>query len=154
MWIVSIRCIVTLCSQILCPWSLVWILKALWTLSFFSKMCIISLYLLVLVCEYIWQNTHLFFLYLLCLVILPLSFFFLLFSSSQMQLLFYITFTVLCSLSLLSSVLSIQCNKTQYFWPLEQPHLCCDRCPPGTVTSFHLNGFHFSVLMQTSHRLL
>ncbi|KAM8734942.1 uncharacterized protein AB9X84_023569 isoform 1-T2 [Acanthopagrus schlegelii] len=53
-----------------------------------------------------------------------------------MQPLFNITFTVLCSLSLLSSVLSIQCNKTQYPWPLEQPQLCCDLCPPGTYMSF------------------
>ncbi|XP_030250352.1 CD27 antigen isoform X2 [Sparus aurata] len=55
-----------------------------------------------------------------------------------MQPLFYITFTVLCSLSLLPSGLSIQCNETQYSWPVQQPHLCCDRCPPGT----HLRSRH------------
>ncbi|XP_073340968.1 uncharacterized protein [Pagrus major] len=55
---------------------------------------------------------------------------------AQMQPLFYITFTVLCSLSFLSFGLSMQCNKTQYPWPPEQPTFCCYSCPPGT----HLFG--------------
>ncbi|KAM9353489.1 tumor necrosis factor receptor superfamily member 4 [Symphorus nematophorus] len=41
-------------------------------------------------------------------------------------------FTLLCSLSLLSSVLSIQCNETQYQWPVLNPKYCCNKCPPGT----------------------
>ncbi|XP_018538262.1 tumor necrosis factor receptor superfamily member 6 [Lates calcarifer] len=43
----------------------------------------------------------------------------------------YIAFTLLCSLSFLSSEPSIQCNKTQYAWPLDAPKFCCDKCPPG-----------------------
>ncbi|XP_026173352.1 CD27 antigen [Mastacembelus armatus] len=48
-----------------------------------------------------------------------------------MQSLYRIAFTVLGSLSFLSSVLSIQCNQTQYPWPVEKYNLCCNMCPPG-----------------------
>lgn len=44
----------------------------------------------------------------------------------------HLVLTLLYSLPLLSAVLSIQCNKTQYAWPGENPWLCCNRCPPGT----------------------
>ncbi|XP_032374695.1 tumor necrosis factor receptor superfamily member 26 isoform X2 [Etheostoma spectabile] len=53
------------------------------------------------------------------------------FSFSQMQLLCLFAFTLLVSLSFLSAVLSISCNERQYDWPMEQPYLCCDKCPPG-----------------------
>ncbi|XP_070768609.1 tumor necrosis factor receptor superfamily member 6-like [Enoplosus armatus] len=50
----------------------------------------------------------------------------------MMQLLCYFAFTSLCTLSFLSPVLSIQCNATQYAWPVNPPHsLCCNKCPPG-----------------------
>ena len=50
-------------------------------------------------------------------------------------------FTLLCTLSFLAPVLSIDCNNTQYPWPYENPNLCCDKCPPGTMASFHLDRF-------------
>ncbi|XP_042345350.1 tumor necrosis factor receptor superfamily member 5 [Plectropomus leopardus] len=40
-------------------------------------------------------------------------------------------FTFLCTLSLFSPVLSLNCSGTQYPWPIETPRLCCDMCPPG-----------------------
>ncbi|XP_044065026.1 uncharacterized protein cd27 isoform X3 [Siniperca chuatsi] len=52
-------------------------------------------------------------------------------SRNLMQPLCYFAFTALCTLSFLSTVLSIQCNKTQYAWPVETSHLCCNMCPPG-----------------------
>ncbi|KAM4581192.1 tumor necrosis factor receptor superfamily member 6 [Odontesthes bonariensis] len=45
--------------------------------------------------------------------------------------LYYLTFSLLCSLLLVSSGISIKCNKTQYDWPVDNPKLCCDKCPPG-----------------------
>ncbi|XP_039973565.1 CD27 antigen [Xiphias gladius] len=48
-----------------------------------------------------------------------------------MQPICYIAFTLLCSLSFLSSELSIQCNKTQYAWPIKAAKFCCNKCPPG-----------------------
>lgn len=48
----------------------------------------------------------------------------------------YFAFTLLCSLSLLSPVLSMQCNATQYEWPAQDPKYCCNMCPPGT----HMEG--------------
>ncbi|XP_068613996.1 CD27 antigen-like [Brachionichthys hirsutus] len=50
---------------------------------------------------------------------------------SMMQPLHYFAFTLLCSLSFLSSVLSIQCKETQYPWPAPKPEFCCDMCRPG-----------------------
>ncbi|XP_069551773.1 CD27 antigen-like [Brachyistius frenatus] len=47
-----------------------------------------------------------------------------------MKTLCYLAFSLLCSLSLFSG-LSIQCNKTQYAWPIESPRFCCNMCPPG-----------------------
>ncbi|XP_077951096.1 tumor necrosis factor receptor superfamily member 5 isoform X2 [Gasterosteus aculeatus] len=43
----------------------------------------------------------------------------------------YFVFTFLFSLSFLSPVCPINCNKTQYAWPMDGPQLCCDKCPPG-----------------------
>ncbi|KAM7383296.1 hypothetical protein PAMP_002962 [Pampus punctatissimus] len=43
----------------------------------------------------------------------------------------YIALLFLCSFSALPSVLSIQCNKTQYAWPISTPNLCCGKCTPG-----------------------
>lgn len=43
----------------------------------------------------------------------------------------YLTVSLLWSLPFLSSGLAIQCNKTQYEWPLPNPTLCCTMCPPG-----------------------
>ncbi|XP_028280307.1 tumor necrosis factor receptor superfamily member 14 [Parambassis ranga] len=40
----------------------------------------------------------------------------------------YFTF-VLCSLAWLSS--SLECNRTQYPWPVVSPKFCCNMCPPG-----------------------
>ncbi|XP_010741751.2 CD27 antigen [Larimichthys crocea] len=34
-------------------------------------------------------------------------------------------------LSLLSPVLSIECNETQYEWPVGKPQFCCEKCKPG-----------------------
>ncbi|XP_028436847.1 tumor necrosis factor receptor superfamily member 6 isoform X1 [Perca flavescens] len=51
--------------------------------------------------------------------------------SSTMQPLRFFAFTFLVGLSFLSVVLSIDCNERQYEWPVEQPKLCCDKCPPG-----------------------
>ncbi|XP_041650184.1 tumor necrosis factor receptor superfamily member 6 [Cheilinus undulatus] len=39
--------------------------------------------------------------------------------------------TLLCSLSFLSAVLSIQCPQSQYARPKQAPTFCCDSCPPG-----------------------
>lgn len=66
-----------------------------------------------------------------------------------MQLLCYLALTLLCGLSLSSSVAAITCNDTQYPWPLEKPKLCCNKCPPGLVTSANfvpLFIYFFSVL--------
>ncbi|KAM7421056.1 hypothetical protein PAMA_015303 [Pampus argenteus] len=49
----------------------------------------------------------------------------------MMQSLCYIALLVLCSFFALPSALSIQCNKTQYAWPIQAPYLCCDKCAPG-----------------------
>ncbi|XP_030015179.1 tumor necrosis factor receptor superfamily member 4 [Sphaeramia orbicularis] len=52
--------------------------------------------------------------------------------SSMMWPNFYITLVLLCSYCLLCSVLSQPCdNKTQYLWPMDNPTLCCNMCPPG-----------------------
>lgn len=62
-----------------------------------------------------------------------------------MQPLCYIALTALCSLLFLSPVASIQCNKTQYQWPVKAPTLCCNKCPPGNVGwrfHFHLDAFN------------
>ncbi|XP_031155481.1 CD27 antigen isoform X2 [Sander lucioperca] len=48
-----------------------------------------------------------------------------------MQPLCFFAFTFLVSLSFLSAVLSIDCNEREYEWPVEQPNLCCGKCPPG-----------------------
>ncbi|KAL7394550.1 hypothetical protein ABVT39_027773 [Epinephelus coioides] len=40
-------------------------------------------------------------------------------------------FIFLCTLSLLSPVLSRQCTDTEYAWPMDRPHLCCPMCVPG-----------------------
>ncbi|XP_068179490.1 CD27 antigen-like isoform X3 [Antennarius striatus] len=50
---------------------------------------------------------------------------------SMMQPLHYFPSILLCSLSFLSSVLSIQCNEKQYPWPPLKPEFCCNMCPPG-----------------------
>ncbi|XP_028984923.1 CD27 antigen [Betta splendens] len=42
-----------------------------------------------------------------------------------------VVFAVLSGLCLLSSVLCTECNRTQYKWPVKQPHLCCNKCLPG-----------------------
>ncbi|XP_059195095.1 tumor necrosis factor receptor superfamily member 11A [Centropristis striata] len=52
-------------------------------------------------------------------------------NSDPMQPLCDFALVFLCSLSLLSPVLSLHCNDTQYAWPLDQPRLCCNKCPPG-----------------------
>ncbi|XP_077382171.1 tumor necrosis factor receptor superfamily member 5 [Festucalex cinctus] len=39
--------------------------------------------------------------------------------------------TSLCNLCLYSSVLSLQCENSQYAWPVNAPQRCCDKCPPG-----------------------
>ncbi|XP_074509464.1 uncharacterized protein LOC141778857 [Sebastes fasciatus] len=49
-----------------------------------------------------------------------------------MQPLYYFAFTFLCSLSFLSPVLSNNCSDRQYAWPVNNPHLCCEKCLPGT----------------------
>ncbi|XP_026226417.1 CD27 antigen isoform X2 [Anabas testudineus] len=43
----------------------------------------------------------------------------------------YIIFTFLSSLCCLSSVISLECNNTQYPWPVNDPQLCCNMCLPG-----------------------
>ncbi|XP_045901823.1 tumor necrosis factor receptor superfamily member 6 [Micropterus dolomieu] len=43
----------------------------------------------------------------------------------------YFAFTFLYALSLFSPMLSIQCNQTQYPWPVDNPLSCCNRCRPG-----------------------
>ncbi|KAK5861779.1 hypothetical protein PBY51_017229 [Eleginops maclovinus] len=48
-----------------------------------------------------------------------------------MQPLCNLALTFLCALSFLSSVFSLQCNDTQYAWPVDQPTLCCNKCQPG-----------------------
>ncbi|XP_054477640.1 tumor necrosis factor receptor superfamily member 5 isoform X2 [Anoplopoma fimbria] len=48
-----------------------------------------------------------------------------------MQPLCCFVFTFLCSISFVSPGLSIHCNNTQYLWPVDQPKLCCNKCPPG-----------------------
>lgn len=55
--------------------------------------------------------------------------------SSQMQLLCYLALTLLCALSLSSSEAPTNCNDNQYLWPLEKPEFCCNKCPPGSVTT-------------------
>ncbi|XP_034029544.1 CD27 antigen [Thalassophryne amazonica] len=40
-------------------------------------------------------------------------------------------FTLIFLSSFLSSVISIQCSKTQYSWPANEDKLCCEKCPPG-----------------------
>ncbi|XP_041843106.1 tumor necrosis factor receptor superfamily member 23 [Melanotaenia boesemani] len=51
--------------------------------------------------------------------------------SSTMRPLYYFTFSLLCSLSLLSSGITLKCNDMQYPWPLQHSKFCCDKCPPG-----------------------
>ncbi|XP_067457295.1 CD27 antigen [Thunnus thynnus] len=48
-----------------------------------------------------------------------------------MQPFYYIALLFLCDFSFLPSVLSIRCSDSQYTWPVDQPKLCCDKCPPG-----------------------
>nr|XP_020466499.1 CD27 antigen-like [Monopterus albus] len=55
--------------------------------------------------------------------------------SATMHPLYYIAFTVLASVSFLSSVFSIQCNDNQYPWPVTTQQFCCDKCRPG----YHMN---------------
>ncbi|XP_047454407.1 tumor necrosis factor receptor superfamily member 5 isoform X2 [Mugil cephalus] len=43
----------------------------------------------------------------------------------------HLTFTLLCSLSLVFSVPALQCNEKQYLWPLKAPKYCCDMCTQG-----------------------
>ncbi|MED6244503.1 hypothetical protein ATANTOWER_013658 [Ataeniobius toweri] len=43
----------------------------------------------------------------------------------------YLTVSLLWSLPFLSSGLAIHCNETQYKWPIDEPTLCCNKCPPG-----------------------
>ncbi|KAM3615071.1 uncharacterized protein V6R79_022878 [Siganus canaliculatus] len=43
----------------------------------------------------------------------------------------YFTFTFLLSLSFFSTVLSIECSKTQYAFPVDNPTSCCNKCLPG-----------------------
>lgn len=52
-------------------------------------------------------------------------------SSSTMKPRCYFAFTFLYALSLFSPMLSIQCNQTQYPWPVDNPLSCCNRCQPG-----------------------
>nr|XP_019948209.1 PREDICTED: CD27 antigen [Paralichthys olivaceus] len=53
-------------------------------------------------------------------------------SSFAMQLLGYVAFFLLCRLPFLfPSKSNLQCNETQYSWPVETAKLCCDKCPPG-----------------------
>ncbi|XP_034001636.1 CD27 antigen-like isoform X2 [Trematomus bernacchii] len=40
-------------------------------------------------------------------------------------------FSLLCTLSSLSSVLSLNCSDRHYAWPANTPTLCCDKCAPG-----------------------
>ncbi|XP_037309345.2 tumor necrosis factor receptor superfamily member 14 isoform X2 [Pungitius pungitius] len=40
-------------------------------------------------------------------------------------------FTLLFSPYFLSPVCPINCNETQYDWPMDGPQLCCNKCPPG-----------------------
>ncbi|XP_035528599.1 tumor necrosis factor receptor superfamily member 6 [Morone saxatilis] len=49
----------------------------------------------------------------------------------MMQQLCHFAFTILCSLSFLSAVLSLQCNDTQYSWPVTDSKFCCNKCQPG-----------------------
>uniref|UniRef100_UPI0037E707A7 tumor necrosis factor receptor superfamily member 5-like n=1 Tax=Semicossyphus pulcher TaxID=241346 RepID=UPI0037E707A7 len=51
--------------------------------------------------------------------------------STTMPTLRYLPLPLLCSLSLLSAVLSLQCNSSQYIWPRGHDTLCCDMCPAG-----------------------
>ncbi|KAK5921813.1 hypothetical protein CgunFtcFv8_019140 [Champsocephalus gunnari] len=39
--------------------------------------------------------------------------------------------SLLCTLSSLSSVLSLNCSDRHYAWPVVTPTLCCDKCAPG-----------------------
>ncbi|CAJ1062501.1 CD27 antigen [Xyrichtys novacula] len=48
-----------------------------------------------------------------------------------MPTLYSLALTFMCSLSVLSAVLSMQCKKFQYPWPRNNHELCCDGCPPG-----------------------
>ncbi|KAI3361142.1 hypothetical protein L3Q82_013338 [Scortum barcoo] len=48
-----------------------------------------------------------------------------------MKLLCYYAFIFLCPLFFLPHVLSLQCSKIQYEWPIDKPSLCCNMCPPG-----------------------
>ncbi|XP_028325622.1 CD27 antigen isoform X1 [Gouania willdenowi] len=50
----------------------------------------------------------------------------------MMQLLFHVSFFLLCCLLLLSPVLSLQCGEEQYAWPFENSKKCCAKCAPGT----------------------
>nr|XP_046255235.1 CD27 antigen isoform X2 [Scatophagus argus] len=43
----------------------------------------------------------------------------------------YFAFTFLCILYF-QSVLSIQCNDTQYAWTQTLPEVCCEKCAPGS----------------------
>lgn len=61
--------------------------------------------------------------------------------SSQMQLLCYLALTLLCSLSLSSSMAALNCNETQYPWPTKNSKSCCNKCPPGSVTSANFVPF-------------
>lgn len=61
--------------------------------------------------------------------------------SSQMQLLCYLALTLLCGLSLSSSVAGLGCKDTQYEWPLLDAKSCCNKCPPGSVTSANFVPF-------------
>ncbi|XP_021176046.2 tumor necrosis factor receptor superfamily member 23 [Fundulus heteroclitus] len=43
----------------------------------------------------------------------------------------YLTVSLLWSLPFLSSVFPLNCNETQYEWPMQNPKNCCKKCPPG-----------------------
>ncbi|XP_029359996.1 tumor necrosis factor receptor superfamily member 5-like [Echeneis naucrates] len=47
-----------------------------------------------------------------------------------MQSLFFLAFAALSS-QFFHYSLSIECNKTQYSWPVNNPTLCCNMCQPG-----------------------
>ncbi|XP_051262144.1 tumor necrosis factor receptor superfamily member 6 [Dicentrarchus labrax] len=57
----------------------------------------------------------------------------------MMQLLCHFAFTFLCSLSFFSAVLSLQCDDTQYSWPVIDSKFCCNKCPPGKALARRLN---------------
>lgn len=62
---------------------------------------------------------------------------------SQMRLLCYLALTLLCALWLSWSEAAITCSDTQRPWPVTKPTSCCNKCPPGSLTSANFVPWYF-----------